>query len=61
MQSVVAYLTAGAIVNEASSIRTQSNKPGIIARVRGSIDRRFRSPSTVDRTGARPGVPTAEA
>jgi hypothetical protein len=61
MQSVVAYLSAEAIVNEASSIRTRSKKPGIIARVRGSIGRRFRSPSTVARTEARPDVPTSEA
>jgi hypothetical protein len=61
MQSVVGYLTAEAIVNEASAIRTRPKKPGIISRVRGSIGRRFRSPSAIGQTEARPDVPTSEA
>lgn len=61
MQSIVAYLTAEAIVNEASTLRTRSQKPGFVTRVRRSVTRRFRSPAAADRTKARPDVPTSEA
>jgi hypothetical protein len=61
MQSIVAYLTADAIVNEASTLRTRSRKPGFITRARRSVTRRFRSPAAVDRTESQQDRPTSEA
>lgn len=60
MQSIVAYLTAEAIVNEAQTIRTRSRKPGIVSRVRVSIARRFGGPASVDRTERYIEVPTLD-
>jgi hypothetical protein len=61
MQSIVAYLTADAIVNEASTLRTRSRKPGFITRARRSVTRRFRSPAAIERTEAQSELPTSEA
>jgi len=59
MQSVVAYISAQALINEAETIRVRSTQAGVLGRLRRSVRRLVAGPS-VDRTEPFVDVPSLD-